>query len=789
VGILRKQHSSQDLVLVIVLVSCFAEEIAIMKEEQSRANWRSAWWFMRLLLLVLATISVNGQGTLSDFERAEGLREKYRNRVFRSNIDPRWIEGSPRAWYKVEVAAGEFEFVVVNAAKGTRTLAFDHKVIANAIGTLLEREFSELDLPLRSLRFGQEGQLISFKVNDRHVKWDAVNQVAHLGEAKDRSEGVSEGQRRQRRLQRFPSANSESPDKNWRVEVRNHNVWLKSLKGGETVQLSFEGNEDDRYVDEVYWSPNSTRFIALRRVESQEHIVQLIESAPKDQLQPKSHTLDYLKPGDRVAISKPHLFEVGSKSKIPVSSALFGNPYHLRGYHWSIDSQSFFFVYNQRGHQVLRVLSVDGFTGDVRTVVEDQSSTFIDYAYKQFSYYLDDESELIWMSERDGWNHLYLFDLQSGELKNPITQGDWVVRHVDYVDVSKRQIWFRASGIYPEQDPYYLHACRINFDGTGLTLLTEADGTHAIHYSPDRGFIIATHSRVDRAPVTELRRGADGTLIRVLETSELDDLKSVGWRIPERFVAKGRDGETNIYGVIYRPSNYREDHVYPVIEHIYAGPHGSHVPKDFRAYRSSQRTAELGFIVVRIDGMGTSNRSKVFHDVCWKNLKDAGFPDRILWMQAAAKQYPNMDLSRVGIYGGSAGGQNTVSALLNFPESYKVGVADCGCHDNRMDKIWWNELWMGWPIGPHYSDNSNVTHAANLKGKLFLTVGELDRNVDPASTLQLVDALVKAEKDFDFMMIPGAGHGVGDSLPYLIKKREDFFVRHLHGLVPRRNEN
>jgi dipeptidyl-peptidase-4 len=760
-----------------------------MKKEQSQANCRSACWIGRLLLLIQVTISVNGQGTLSDYERAEGLREQFRNRVFRSNIEPQWSEGSQRAWYRVEVDAGEYEFVVVDAEKGTRGKAFDHEVMADAIGALFDKNVSESDLPLESLQFGQEGQLISFQANDRLVKWDHVNQVGHFVEQLEGRAETSERRRREGRLQRFPRSNSESPDKKWSVEVRNHNVWLKSLKGGEAVPLSFEGNQGDGYVDEVYWAPNSTRFIAVRKVDAQEHEVQLIESAPKDQLQPKSHTFDYLKPGDRVAISKPQLFEVSSKSKIPVSSALFGNPYHLRGYHWASDSQSFYFVYNQRGHQVLRVLSVDGFTGAVRTVVEDQSSTFIDYAYKQFSYYLDDEAELIWMSERDGWNHLYLFDLHSGELKNRITQGDWVVRHVDHVDVSKRQIWFRASGIYPEQDPYYLHACRIDFDGTGMTFLTEADGTHTLRYSPDREFLIATHSRVDSAPVTELRRGTDGKLIRVLETSEIDGLISAGWRMPERFVAKGRDGETDIYGVIYRPSNYREDRVYPVIEHIYAGPHGSHVPKDFRSYRSSQRTAELGFIVVRIDGMGTSNRSKAFHDVCWQNLKDAGFPDRILWMQAAAKQYPNMDLSRVGIYGGSAGGQNTVSALLNYPETYKVGVADCGCHDNRMDKIWWNELWMGWPIGPHYSDNSNVTHAANLKGKLFLTVGELDRNVDPASTLQLVDALVKAEKDFDFMMIPGAGHGVGDNLPYLIKKREDFFVRHLYGVVPRRDEN
>ena len=760
----------------------------MMKKEQSLAGVSMVCRIGQLVLCVQLTFLSLGQGAQSDYDRADGLRERFRNRVFRTNVEPEWIEGSPRAWYKVEIAKGRSEFVLVDAEKGTREPAFDHKALADRLEILIEGEFSEFDLPLRSLRFDLEGQLIGFRVNGQYVEWDEQN---HQGKLIEREDGaIRDSNRRGRggRLQRFPRSNSESPDKKWKVEVRNHNVWLKALDGGDSIPLSFEGNQADPYVDEVYWAPNSSRFVVLRKVEAQEHIVQLIESAPKDQLQPKSHSLDYLKPGDRVSVSKPQLFEVSSRSRIPISNALFQNPYHLRGYHWSKDSQSFYFVYNERGHQVLRVVGVDGFTGDARSVVEDRSPTFIDYAYKQFSFYLENDSELIWMSERDGWNHLYLFDLLSGDLKNPITQGDWVVRQVDYVDVSNRQIWFRASGVYPGQDPYYIHACRINFDGTGMTILTEADGTHSFSYSQDRQYLIATHSRVDRAPVTELRRAKDGELIRVLEKSSLDELMSVGWQIPERFSAKARDGETDIYGVIYRPTSFREDVIYPVIEHIYAGPHGSHVPKDFRAYRSSQKMAELGFVVVRIDGMGTSNRSKAFHDVCWQNLKDAGFPDRILWMQAAAKRYPYMDLDRVGIYGGSAGGQNTVSALLDYPDFYRVGVADCGCHDNRMDKIWWNELWMGWPIGPHYADNSNVTHAANLQGNLFLTVGELDRNVDPASTLQLVDALVKAEKDFDFMMIPGAGHGVGDSLPYLVRKREDFFVKHLHGVVPRRDE-
>jgi dipeptidyl aminopeptidase/acylaminoacyl peptidase len=286
-------------------------------------------------------------------------------------------------------------------------------------------------------------------------------------------------------------------------------------------------------------------------------------------------------------------------------------------------------------------------------------------------------------------------------------------------------------------------------------------------------------------PVTELRRAEDGALVVELERADASALESTGWSPPERFVAKARDGKTDIYGVIYRPTNFEPSRKYPVIEQIYAGPQGAFVPKVFAASHYPQVLAELGFILVQIDGMGTNWRSKAFHDVCWKNLGDAGLPDRILWMKAAAAKYPEMDITRVGVYGGSAGGQNAMGALLFHPEFYKVGAADCGCHDNRMDKIWWNEAWMGWPVGPEYAASSNAVNAHKLQGKLMLTVGEMDRNVDPASTMQVVDALIKANKDFDLIVVPGGGHGAG-SQPYGERRRRDFFVRHLLGVEPRR---
>ena len=744
-----------------------------------------ARWVLAMLFSCTMVSILCAQGTKDDYERAHGLRDRFHDKVYRADVAPVWLEDAQRAWYRVQTGPLSAEFVMVDAALGSRALAFDHEKLASELGVLFEREFDARNLPIRSLEFDAAGRLIEMQCEGYEVRRSDSEAGWSRGEKVD-----TESQRRNRRGgsrgQRFPGPDLKSPDEKWEVEIRNHNVWLKEKDSDERMQLSFDGNDADKYIERCYWAPNSSRFVVVRRQDAQSHEVHLIESSPEDQLQPKLHTMEYLKPGDRVAIEKPQLFDVQSKARIPVSDALFDNPYHLRGYRWAPDSKEFYFLYNQRGHQVLRWLAIDGFTGSVRTVVDEVSETFIDYAYKQFSYYLDETDEAIWMSERDGWNHLYLYDLATGQVKNQMTSGNWVVRSVTHVDEAKRQLWFMAGGVYSDQDPYYTHACRINFDGSGFTVLTSANGTHDVSYSSDRRFLIATHSRVDSAPVTELRDGGDGHLIRVLETAELSDLEAEGWRAPERFSAKGRDGVTPIYGMILRPSNFDSARSYPVIEHIYAGPHGSHVPKSFRAYQSAQAVAELGFIVVRIDGMGTSNRSKAFHDVCWRNLKDGGFPDRILWMKAAAEVYPQLDLSRVGIYGGSAGGQNTVAALLHYPDFYKVGVADCGCHDNRMDKIWWNELWMGWPVGEHYADNSNVTHADKLEGKLFLTLGELDRNVDPASTMQLVDALVKADKEFDFKLIPGAGHGVGSYSPYLVRQRDDFFVRHLWGLEPRR---
>lgn len=751
-----------------------------------------------LLLLLCGTSiqAVFAQGTQADYDRANGLRELTRNKVFRDRVRPRWSEDESRFWYRIDVAPGEYEFVIVDTAAGTRLLAFDHAKLAELLSADRDKAVSAAALPIERLEFQDTGLEVVTKAS----RWLVDRKSGEISQLDNEDSHTRQEEPPQRNAPRPRSRRQDdsergrkSPDGKWTAFVRDHRLHLQAAEvneneTGDARPLSLQGSAANSYREsDIFWSPDSKRILALRTRAGESHEVSFVESSPEDQIQPKLHSHDYLKPGDEIPQSVPHLFDIETRREIPLSKDRFPNPWMNRpDVRWAKDSSRCFYTYNQRGHQVLRVLSIDSTTGNVKTVVDEQSDTFIDYAYKQFLHLSDKTDELIWMSERDGWNHLYLYDSVTGKVKTQITKGEWVVRGVEHVDDEKRHIWFRASGIHEGQDPYYQHHCRVNFDGSGLTILTAGDGDHSVQFSPDRRFLIDTCSRVDQPPVTELRSGDDGSLICELENVDWSQLIETGWQTPERFSAKGRDGKTDIFGVIYRPSNFDPQKEYPVIEKIYAGPHGSFVPKKFSAYHSAMAVAELGFIVVQIDGMGTSNRSKAFHDVCWKNLGDSGFPDRIAWIKAAAEKYPFMDLSRgVGIYGGSAGGQSSTRALLAFGDFYTVAVSDCGCHDNRMDKIWWNELWMGWPIGPHYEEQSNVTNAHKLQGKLLLTVGEVDRNVDPASTMQVVNALIKADRDFELIVFPGKGHGIGES-PYGKRRRRDFFVRHLLGVEPRR---
>jgi dipeptidyl aminopeptidase/acylaminoacyl peptidase len=580
-------------------------------------------------------------------------------------------------------------------------------------------------------------------------------------------------------------------DGNFEAFVQNFNVFIKPKGDKPAYPVSFDGSEDNYYSMRTFaWSPDSKKLVAYHIRPGYDREITYIESSPPDQIQPKHSTLHYVKPGDTLDIAIPVLFDVATRQQIDIDRALFPNPYDITTPEWWKNSRGFTFEYNQRGHQAYTVIEVDAQTGKPRPLISEQTKTFFYYSNlgpglsggRRYRHDIDDGKEIIWASERDGWEHLYLYDGITGKLKNQITKGDWLVRNVEFVDDTRRQIYFDTGGIVPGQDPYFTQVYRINFDGTGLTKFTDADGMHRVSFSKDRKFYVDTWQRVDLAPVAQLRRTSDQTVVMDLDKADTTPLLAAGFKPPEVFVAKGRDGKTDIWGTITRPMNLDPSKKYPVIENIYAGPQGSFVPKTFSPIAPDQSLAELGFIVVHIDGMGTSNRSKAFHDVAFKNLGDAGFPDRILWHKAVAAKYPYYDISRVGIFGTSAGGQSALGGALFYPEFYKVVVTNSGCHDNRMDKMWWNEQWMGWPIGPQYAASSNVDNAYKLQGKALIIIGEMDSNVDPASSLQVVNALVKAHKHFDMLYIPDQNHGVGilGDEHY----RDDYFVHNLLGLEP-----
>ncbi|MEG1937444.1 MAG: DPP IV N-terminal domain-containing protein, partial [Rikenellaceae bacterium] len=554
-------------------------------------------------------------------------------------------------------------------------------------------------------------------------------------------------------------------------------LFVREKESGKVTRLSNDGSPTEYYSSRIFWSPDSKKIVSSLYRPVKERQITLVESSPKDQLEPIYHTFDYAKPGDAVPVVRPVLFDVESGKQMPVKMAdpdkQFYQYWVNNNISWRKDSKSFTFTYNKRGHSQYIVYKVDAATGESKELINETSNTFIDHQ-RVYIKFLEDSGEVLWLSERDGWRHLYIYDYNTGASRQ-VTKGEWVVRSIENVDLATRTIILRGLGVDKGEDPYLIKYYSLNMDSGKIVALTPENGYHSGYLSPDNKYLIDTYSRVDQAPVTVLRDAKNGKVLMEVNKADISAMLADGYRMPEPFVAKGRDGVTDIYGIILRPTNFDPSKKYPVIENIYAGPHNSFVPKTF-GVQDYATLCELGFIVVQIDGMGTNNRSKAFHDVCWKNLKDSGFPDRIAWMKAAAAKYPEMDISNVAVYGFSAGGQSTMSALLFFGDFYKVGAASCGCYDNRMDKIWWNEQWMG-EVGDHYDASSSSVHAANLKGKLMLILGEIDDNVDPSSTMQVIDKLIEADKEFEFVILPGVRHTEGEK--YGERKRRDFFVRNL----------
>lgn len=728
-----------------------------------------------LFFFQIFVLSVSAQSTDSLYRLADTFYERFGSKYYYNSTNVRAVNDAHAFVYLSQTPKGR-EFYLIDIQQKTQKSAFDQERLAASLSKVLNKETDPYNLPFQQFRFNNRQDSIFFRIG-------TTDYYAALGDYNVAMAKEQSWRRDTYWSTLFKEDSKErvaSPDRKKEAYISEGNLWVRDRETGKSRKLSDDGSPYEYYSSNIYWSPDSRKIVCCKYRPGADRQLTLISSSPQDQLQPKIETLDYLKPGDALPIRRPVAFLLEEEKVIPFDVPEVDSQYDLNNIKWDKGSDFFTFDFNKRGHQQFIIYAGDIQSEALRPVIKEESPTFI-YYYNLYQYWFKDSPELLWISERDGWRHLYLYDVLTGKVKKQLTKGEWVVKSVENVDEKNRRLIFKGCGMDENEDPYLEKYYTLDMNNGKITALTPENAQHNVTFTKDYKYIFDLYSRVDLAPTMVVRSVEDkGKIVYKPEIQpDISKVVDAGWRMPEVFSAKGRDGKTDIWGVIIRPSNFDPAKKYPVIEYIYAGPHDSHVPKSFAVEQRTSALSEMGFITVMIDGMGTANRSKAFHDVCWKNLNDAGFPDRIAWLKTAAEKYPEIDIERMGIYGMSAGGQNTMSGLLSYPDFYKVGVASCGCYDNRMDKIWWNEQWMGYPIGKHYEENSNVVNAHLLKGKLLLLLGEMDNNVDPSSTLQLVNELIKHDKEFEFVMLPGARHTMGEK--YGERKRRDFFVKHLLG--------
>lgn len=746
--------------------------------------------YLTTLVFTLGILNVSAQRRayhpdheelLQSYRNAANLDSTAAKKIYSSSVKAQWSPDSKAFWYRNNLAGNTHEYLLIDLSQKTKKRAFDHTRLAEALAKATGTKIDPINLPVISFIPQKDGKEITVNVAEQWYKWDLASNSCTPA-AKPATTWLTDEKPLQRRRSRWErqEQDSISPDKKWVAFLRGGNVFARSLATKEEIQLTTDGTKEIPY-GALSWSPNSTHIIGYHINYKEEKKVYYVLSSEPGTSRGQLRSQNYMQPGDDFSSFEMYVFNLQEKSakKVQLEKIDFFGPAPL---HWRKDNPSLFtFEKVERGHQRFRVIEVNTKTARTRNIIDEQTKTFI-YEQRIYTHYLPETHEIIWATEKDGWRSLYLIDAMTGKEKKRITNWNWVVREIDSVDHKKREIWFRASGMNPAEDPYNIHYYRIGFDGKNLISLTNAIGNHTLAFAPDRKSFIDTWSQVNVPPLITLNETASGKKLMDIAHAEVSDFLATGIQFPEVFKAKARDGKTDIWGIVCKPSHMDTTKTYPIIENIYAGPQDSFVPKNFMPYSEMQSLAELGFIVVQMDGMGTANRSKAFHDVCWKNLADAGFEDRILWMKALGKKYAWADTTKVGVYGTSAGGQNAGGSVLFHPEFYKSAVAACGCHDNRIDKQWWNEQWMGYPVGPHYAAQSNITNAAKLKGNLLLIVGEADTNVPPESTYRFADALIKANKNFDLVTVPGMGHSDGGVFGK--KKKRDFFVKTLLGVDP-----
>lgn len=740
------------------------------------------------VLITLFTSNLISQVTLSEYQNAEmWMRDNVKKKIYNYKVNPTWSETSEVFTYPLKTRKGK-EFFMVKALNAKKEHAFNHEKLAKTLGERLDTTFNPWKLPFNNI-IPDSNLHITFSVKDSNYTYIP-------GANKLTSEVII-----------APSdKESISPNKKYKAIIKNYNLFVVNVDNNDTIQLTNDGIEKNDYAAAfswyytqnisanepedpymvAYWSKDSKWLVVPRYDRRKAQKLYMMKTTPDNGFRSEVYAYERPLAGDSLVTTIDYYtfnVETGEKSKLDINPEA---PYWEGGINWLENNNKVWSVIYSRGFTSVKIVEADPKTGKHRIVVEEKAPySYIDPIIQE-CHVLEHSNELIWSSERDGWHHLYLYDYNNGTLKNQVTKGNFFVKNIEFVDTSARKIYFMACGKEKGEDPYYTHLYVVNFDGSGLRILTPENACHEVTFSPDGNYFVNNFSRVDLPYQSKMYSIQNNTSTLELEMADISDLEKLGWKAPEMFKVKGRDGKTDIYGVIYRPYNFDPSKKYPVIDATYSGPHTIRTPKTFgRSIQNEDISlAQLGFIVVTVDGFGSAFRSKEFHDYSYKNLGDIGAPDHMLAIKTLAKKYPYMDVSKVGIYGHSAGGYDAVRALLMHPGFYKVAVSSAGNHDHRIAKAWWPELYMGYPAGNVYDEQSNFTHADKLEGKLLLVHGNMDQNVNPAGSMRMADALIKANKDFDFLLINGCDHGELYFNKYFIRKRWDYFVKHLLNTNP-----
>jgi dipeptidyl-peptidase 4 len=746
--------------------------------------------------------------TAADYARAEKFMS-YNTAplVFGNGVRANWIGGTDGFWYRVARENGA-EFILVDPAKGTRAPAFDHPRLAAALSTAANEKYEAARLPFQNITLAADGSEVSFQAAGKSWKCTLADYrcVADAA-AQTRGRGGRGGGGGGRGG--AESNPAQSPDKKFTAFIRDWNLWLRDASGAET-QLTTDGAKDFGYATDnagwrksdraiVLWSPDSKKIATFQQDQRNVGEMYLVNTQVGH---PKLEVWKYPLPGDEVVTTIQRVvIEIDSKKvtrlkmepdqhRSTICDDIVCRGGEWADVQWSPDSTKLAFVSTSRDHKRERLREADAATGDVREVYEESVATQYESGDGQANWQvLYGTNEYIWYSEKTGWGHLYLGDWKTGRIEGPITSGDWVVRQRVRVDEKKREIWFLGAG-REKGDPYFNYLYKIGYDGKGLQLLTSENASHEIAMSPSGAYFVDSYSKPDIPQVTVLRDAASGKLISTLEKADVSKLQAAGWKPPIPVTVKARDGTTDLYGLMFVPTNLDPSKKYPVVNHIYPGPQsGSVGSRSFTASRGdAQSLAELGFVVVEIDGTGNPTRSKAFHDAYYGNMGDNTLPDQIAAMKQLAERYPYIDIDNAGIYGHSGGGFATADAMFRYPDFFKVGIAESGNHDNRSYEDDWGERYQGLLKESggktNYDDQANQNIAKNLKGHLLLAHGTLDSNVPPYNTLLVVDALIKANKDFDLLLLPNQAHGYGGESNYMTRRRWDYFVRYLMGAEP-----